>query len=229
MILTYKLIILIIILLLLILYDIYANYKINKKITKYDEYNNSLWIYNNFYSQHDFNKIQKYCAKLNLKTDKRNNQRLSLCLNQHKHTKLYKLIYNTKFINFINSIKDNNVYLKSQPSFPIEYRKYFNGSKGMRWHKDSSLFYPDAFEIVLTLTNNSDSKFLWNHNTIKSINPKPNTIVIVKPNTISHSVSKINIGERTILKFVAEFYKKDEKNNKKTPTFFNEIKQCPSD
>lgn len=95
------------------------------------------------------------------------------------------MIYNKKLVNFINKIKDNNLYLKPIPSYPIEYRKYFNGSKGLNWNKDTSLFYPDAFEIVLTLSNNSDSKFLWENDTkIKSINPKANTLVIVKPMTV---------------------------------------------
>ena len=206
------------------------NFYIKYGGSKYYVYNDSLWIYNNFYSDNDFKKIQKYCSILKLKNDKRNNNRLTLCLNQNKHKKLYNLIYNKKFISFINSIKESNLNLKSIPTYPIEYRKYFNGSKGMDWHQDTSLFYPDAFEVVLTLNNNSDSKFSWQtNNKIQSINPKSNTLVIVKPMTILHNVSPINVGERTILKFIAEFNHKDKKNNIKKSTFTDEIQKCQFD
>ena len=216
--------------LIFICYLLKYNFYFSKGGSKYYVYDNSLWIYNNFYSNNDFKKIQKYCSTLKLKNDKRNNNRLSLCLNENKHKKLYNLIYNKKFLDFINSIKESNLDLKSTPTYPIEYRKYFNGSKCMEWHQDTSLFYPDAFEIVLTLTNNSDSKFSWkSNNKIKSINPKPNTIVIVKPMTITHNVSPINIGERTILKFIAEFNHKDIKTNIKKNTFTNEIQNCQFD
>lgn len=220
------------ILILVLIFISNLRYKENKFCggEKYRAYNNSMWIYNNFYSENDFNKIQMYCSKLNLKNDRKIDSRLSLCLNKNKHKKLYNLIYNKKLINFINKIKDNNLYLKATPSYPIEYRKYFNGSKGLSWHKDTSLFYPDAFEIVLTLRNNSDSKFLWeNDNKIKSINPKANTLVIVKPMTVRHSVSDVNIGERTILKFVAEFNYIGKKNNIKKSTFSEELKNCEFD
>ena len=214
---------------ILVLYNFYKKKRILGG-SKYYVYNDSIWIYNNFYSSSDFKKIQKYCSLLELKNDKRNNNRLTLCLNQNKHKELYNLIYNKKFISFINSIKESNLDLKSKPTYPIEYRKYFNGSKGMNWHKDTSLFYPDAFEIVLTLNNNSDSKFCWETNDkIKSINPKSNTLVIVKPTTILHSVSPVNIGERTILKFIAEFNHKNKKNNIKKSTFTDEIQKCPFD
>lgn len=206
------------------------NFYIKYGGSKYYVYDDSLWIYNNFYSDNDFKKIQKYCSLLKLKNDKRNNNRLTLCLNQNKHKKLYNLIYNKKFISFINSIKESNLDLNSTPTYPIEYRKYFNGSKGMDWHQDTSLFYPDAFEIVLTLNNNSDSKFSWQtNNKIESINPKSNTLVVVKPMTISHNVSPINIGERTILKFIAEFNYKNKKNNIKKSTFTDEIQKCQFD
>ena len=42
--------------------------------------NNNIWIIHDFFSQKEFNLIKKYCLKLNLKDDHRNNDRLSLCL-----------------------------------------------------------------------------------------------------------------------------------------------------
>jgi hypothetical protein len=194
------------------------------------KYDNSLWIEEDFFSKKEFEEIKEYCTKLELKKDPRSYNRLSLCLNPEQHKFLYDMIYkNKKFIQFIDSIKDEDVDIKIVPTYPIEYRKYFEGSEGMPWHQDTSLFTPDAFEAVLTITNTSDSNFLWEeeNNVKKSISPKPNTLAIVKPSSVFHSVSKLNKGERTILKFVVEFIKKGEKTNMIKPTFENEIGMCP--
>ena len=129
----------------------------------------------------------------------------------------------------INSIKDKDCYIKTNPSYPIEYRKYFNGSQGMAWHKDLSMFEPDCFEIVLTLSNNSDSKFEWidENNNKKSISPQPNTIVVVRPNSVLHHVTPVNKGERTILKLIVEFIKNGKNDNFKKPALYAEFDKCP--
>lgn len=191
--------------------------------------NNNIWIIHDFFSQKEFNLIKKYCLKLNLKDDHRNNDRLSLCLGLRVHNKLYQQIYKNKtFIDFINKIKNKNHIFKSTPSFPIEYRKYFKGSNGMEWHKDTSLFIPDGFEIVLTLTNNSDSMFQYiENNRLHTIYPKPNTLVIVRPNSVPHRVTKITSGERTFLKFVIEFIEKNKTTNQKNLSYTTELNNCP--
>ena len=90
---------------------------------------------------------------------------------------------------------------------------------GLNWHKDLSLFYPDCYEVVLTLNNSSDMKFQWKENNItKSIKSKKNTLVIVKPNGVIHSVTPSNIGCRYILKFILE-----QKDSKPIEGFFEEI------
>lgn len=190
----------------------------------------NIWIINNFFSQNEFASIQNYCSKLNLKNDPRDDYRSSLCLDLNVHNQLYQQIYkNKKFIELINKIKNENHHiLKSIPSFPIEYRKYFEGSNGMQWHKDISLFKPDGFEIVLTLTNNSDSRFQYiENNRLHTIHPHPNTLVIIRPNSIVHSVSKCNYGERTLLKFVIEFTEKYKSSNVKTMHYTTELNNCP--
>ena len=78
--------------LIFICYLLKYNFNFNKGGSKYYVHDNSLWIYDNFYSNDDFKKIQKYYYILKLKNDKRNNNRLTLCLNQNKHKKLYNLI-----------------------------------------------------------------------------------------------------------------------------------------
>ena len=56
---------------------------------------------------------------------------------------------------------------------------------------------------MLTLENNSDSIFEFNvDDTIHSVEPKPNSLVLVKPSSIYHRVSPLEKGERTILKFI---------------------------
>lgn len=191
---------------------------------------NDIWIINDFFSQNEFESIQNYCSKLKLKDDPRDDNRLSLCLDSNVHNQLYQQIYkNKKFIGLINKIKHkSNHILKSIPSFPIEYRKYFEGSNGMQWHKDISLFKPDGFEIVLTLTNNSDSRFQYiENNRLHTIHPHPNTLVIIRPNSVFHRVSKCNYGERTLLKFVIEFTEKYKRSNVKTMHYTTELNNCP--
>ena len=92
----------------------------------------------------------------------------------------------------------------------------------MDWHIDTSLFSPDALEIVLTLENTSDSEFLWKTDKKYSIKPTKNTLAIVKPNTVLHKVSNVNKGYRTILKFVVEF-----KNSSKKSSYKWEYNNCP--
>ena len=196
----------------------------------YDSKNlNSIWIEENFFSEKEFSQILDDIKNCKLKDDERSSNRKTMCLSKLKYKNLYDRIYkNCKFTAFIDSIKDNNCKLKLEPSFPIEYRKYFTGSKGMNWHRDLSMFEPDCFEIVLTLTNNSDSKFEWmENNKVKSILPKANTLVAVRPESILHRVSPINYGERTILKFIIEFIKDGMNDNIKKSELFDQMKKCP--
>ena len=190
---------------------------------------NSLWIEENFFSEKEFNNILEDLRYVELKKDSRSNNRETLCLSPTKYKNIYEKIYNNnKFNAFIDSIKDKNCIIKLKPSYPIEYRKYFTGSKGMSWHKDLSMFEPNCFEIVLTLTNNSNSNFQWiENNKIKSLSPNPNTLVVVRPESIMHRVTPVNTGERTILKFIVEFVKKGMNDNLKKSELFNEINKCP--
>ena len=76
------------------------------------EYKKSLWIEEDFFSKDVFQNIKDYCSKLDLKKDPRSDNRLSLCLNPNTHEYLYNLIYDdSKFIKFIESIKDKNLKL----------------------------------------------------------------------------------------------------------------------
>jgi len=188
----------------------------------------NLWIFENFFNQNDFNNIKNFTDKFSLYNDPRSKERLSSCVDINKYKQFYDLIYkNKKFIKTIKDIKNKDLDFKEYPSFPIEFRKYFTGSKGMNWHIDTSLFQPDAFEVVLTLDNSSDSKFEWMENgMLNSFIPKQNDLVIVRPQSIQHRVTPITVGERSILKFVVEFIEKSKDDNMKKIEFFKEIGSC---
>lgn len=210
-------------------YKKYIKYKekyINLKNQKSGNinYNNELWIYPNFFNNNDFEKIKSYCNNLQFKNDKRWFDRKTVCLNKSKHDGLYNLIYkNKKFIKLIEQISKNKK-IKKYPSYPIEYRIYPTNSSGMRWHSDTSMFSPDALEVVLTLSNTSDSKFLWKTDlsNYKEIKPEENTLAIVKPSSVVHKVTPVNYGNREILKFIIEY-----DNSIPNENYFAEIKNCP--
>jgi|SaaInlStandDraft_5_1057022.scaffolds.fasta_scaffold02015_13 hypothetical protein len=188
---------------------------------------NDIWIEDNFFEDNKFNKISEYCKPLlsNLQYDERVKDRKTLCLHPEKHKEIYDLIYDDpQFNKYIQSISDKNY--KSRPTFPIELRMYPTGSNGMRWHMDTPMFTPNCFEVVLTLENTSDSKFLYDMLFTKEVTPKPNTLAIVKPVSVLHKVTPVTFGYRTILKFIVEFL--DENNqNKFNGNFENELKKCP--
>ena len=212
----------------LIIFGLIINFLfIDKKniIEKMDDINvnNSLWIFNNFYSFSKFNKIKNYVSKMKFKYDNRVTGRKTICLPYKKNKELYKLIYNNnKLSNFIKKNYKNKKY-KLMPRFPIEYRIYPQGSEGMHMHSDLQMTDPNQLEIVLTIENNSTSKFKWiENNKINKLHPKANTLVIVEPNGIKHGVSSVKKGYRTILKFIIEF-----EGSKKLDSYYREIDNCP--
>ena len=67
---------------------------------------------------------------------------------------------NLSSVDAINKIKNSNHYIKHNPSYPIEYRKYFTGSNGMDWHVDTSLFEPDSITASFAAVMANLCKFL---------------------------------------------------------------------
>ena len=207
--------------LLLFIFIIYYLFISTSKWCDY-KYMNELFILNDFLNNDDFNEMTQLLEKLSFKNDFRINSRKTICLNYKTNKKIYDLIYNHPKIKKIANEVLKEDY-KKEPDYPIEYRLYPTKSFGMDWHKDTSLFNPDCLEVVFTTENNSDMKFLWNENgKVMSITPKPNTMVIVKPNSVIHSVSPANVGTRKILKFIIQ-----RVNSKPTNNFFREINNCP--
>lgn len=169
-------------------------------------YEQSFLIKHNFLSTNDFKQLKVLLKEYKLLNDPRTNERKSICIMDKKIT---DLIY--KYFR----------YAENPPSYPIEYRKYDTGSQGMHMHKDIDLFdNQNYYEAVLTLENTSDSRFLYNE---KSVWLPPNTLVLVKPNTVVHGVSPVTKGHRTILKFIicSKCSGLENKN------FFIEANNCP--
>ena len=58
-------------------------------------------------------------------------------------------------------------------------------------------------ECIYIIKNNSDSYFQYIKNfKINKYNQRENDLIIVKPNDIIHNITKINEGEKVILKFI---------------------------
>jgi hypothetical protein len=144
-------------------------------------------------------------SKHTLQADPRTKERTSVCITEKEINDLvYKYFKNAE----------------NPPSFPIEYRKYSKGSKGMQMHKDMNLFdNHNYYEAVLTIENTSNSLFKYDN---KEMSVPPNTLVLVKPNTVIHGVTPVTQGYRTILKFVVCAHCNGLENN----NFFNESKSC---
>lgn len=103
---------------------------------------------------------------------------------------------------YTNKIRENTnnnkIYLAN--NFPIEYRKYIEGSF-MSKHKDELIYKKPQYECILTLSNSTDSYTIFGKSN-KKIKSKPNSLIIVKAQGIEHEVTKVNKGERHFLKFI---------------------------
>ena len=156
----------------------------------------------NAYDDNTFNLIKRKLKQYNkyLSCDNRINGRKTVCIN--KSHEINNLIYNPKFLKSLEN-KLGDLKLK-KTSYPIEYRKYFTGSTGMRWHKDKPLFTHPQLELVLTIENTSDSATKWKEKSgkIHSIKTKENSVIVVQANSIFHKVNKVTSGERFIVKYI---------------------------
>ena len=185
-------------------------------------------IYDDVFTRSQFSRISKLLHGLKPIKDKRSKERKSLVLDYDIDGEIYDIIYkNKKLRNKIeNCFSVKHGLRQGNPSFPVEFRIYPPQSKGMPKHKDISMFSPHAFECVLTITNSSDSKFVFDDGgKWVEITPRPNQIIIVRPGETGamHYVTPItNGGTRSILKFVYEQLNKNG-TNRKTAAFKKEV------
>lgn len=155
------------------------------------------------YDKNTFVKILAYTKQIKLSDmvlDPKATGRMMYVINNDNP--IIPFICDIKLINQVRKITGNQK-LKPNLEIPIEYRKYVIGSY-MDWHKDTPML-PDQlqYECVITLTNSGDSLTLLQYkNGIKKLSTKPNSLLLVRANGITHKVTPLAKGERTILKIV---------------------------
>ena len=100
----------------------------------------------------------------------------------------------------LSSITGQRLFLSD---FPLEYRAYPVGSH-MSWHRDECLFSVPQVELVLTVTNSSDSATEWQdgRGLVHRQWTEPNSLLLVRANGALHRVLPVNRGDRTIIKCV---------------------------
>jgi hypothetical protein len=164
---------------------------------------NYIYIKSNLLEEDDIRKLNKELKNIqenNSKYFKDEDYKRYLLLDSTKHKKIYDIIYKNEFLK--NKIKkDFNIELK-YPKYPIEYRIYKDNIDLIPWHQDKKLMN-NYLECIYIVKNNSDSYFQYIKNfKINKYIQNENDLIIVKPNDIIHNITKINDGEKIILKFI---------------------------
>lgn len=87
--------------------------------------------------------------------------------------------------------------------FPVEFRLYPRNA-GMRWHMDEMLYAKPQYELVYTVENTSDSTTEWQEGSgiIRSTWTEPNSLLVVRAESVWHRVLPVQRGSRSILKLV---------------------------
>jgi len=167
------------------------------------DFNNDAVYLKNIYDKSTFSKILAYTKQIkssNMVHDPKATGRAMYVINNNHP--IIPIICSTELINHIRKITANPK-LKPCLEIPIEYRKYIIGSY-MDWHKDTQMLANQLqYECVITLTNSSDSLTLLQYDQgVKKLVTEPNSLLLVRANGISHKVTPLTKGERTILKLV---------------------------
>ena len=100
----------------------------------------------------------------------------------------------------LSCITGQRLYLSD---FPLEYRSYPVGSH-MAWHRDECLFAVPQVELVLTVSNCSDSATEWQDGSgaVHRQWMEPNSLLLVRAGGALHRVLPIKRGDRSIVKVV---------------------------
>lgn len=85
--------------------------------------------------------------------------------------------------------------------FPMELRNYPRGAS-MPWHKDEQMYASPQWELIYTITNDSDSKTEWvdDEGVLHSEWTEPNSLVAVLAEGWEHQVTAVTKGSRSIIK-----------------------------
>ena len=76
---------------------------------------------------------------------------------------------------------------------------------------DTLLYDIPQYEAIYTITNTSDSYTYWINLLLYKIWTKPNSLLLIKANSVLHKVSKLNYGNRSIFKII--YTQSDNINN----------------
>jgi hypothetical protein len=159
----------------------------------------------NVYSSTHFRSIRKACdaipeEAMKLDWEPTTKDRLTYLF---KNTDpLVSRIYNKDLVQAVRVLTGNE-RLEPCDQIPVEYRVYGVGSS-MNWHTDRQML-PDQrqYECVITLRNTSDSETLVKQGTRNThIKTEPNSLFVVQAKGVSHCVTPLTKGSRSILKVV---------------------------
>jgi hypothetical protein len=131
------------------------------------------------------------------------NDKFYSILKKEDYQELYKIIYeNNKLKKYIKEKFNKEL---NYPSYPIEYRLYKKGCKGMNWHQDKSILNKKYLECILVLHNDSNSHFTYYKNyKIHKYYQKMGSFILLYPCDIIHSIEPFEYGSKKILKFIIE-------------------------
>lgn len=87
--------------------------------------------------------------------------------------------------------------------FPLEYRLCASGSD-MEWHRDTIMYEQPQYELVYTLSNDSDARTEWRlpDGRVHSQHMAPNSLLVLRAGGPLHRVTPASRGTRGILKAV---------------------------
>ena len=85
--------------------------------------------------------------------------------------------------------------------FPVETRLYRPGAD-MGWHQDVRLYERPQYELIYTVSNESDARTQWrgSDGVVRSVRPAPNSALLFRADSAWHRVVPATEGERTIVK-----------------------------
>jgi len=161
----------------------------------------------NVYSPTHFRAIRKACdaiPKEAMKLDWEPTTKNRLTYRFKQTDPLVNCIYNKELVKAVRTLTGNE-RLEPYDKVPVEYRVYGPGAS-MGWHTDRQLL-PDQrqYECVITLRNTSDSETLMKQGTRKQnkhIKTEPNSLFVVQAKGVTHCVTPLTKGSRSILKVV---------------------------
>jgi hypothetical protein len=169
--------------------------------------------YPNVYGLTQFRAIRKACdliPKEAMKLDSEPTTKNRLTYQFKKTDPLVNRIYTKELIQTVRTLTGNE-RLEPYVQVPVEYRVYGPGAT-MNWHTDRQILPTQRqYECVITLRNTSDSETLVKQGTRnRHFKTEPNSIFVVQAKGISHCVTPVTKGFRSILKVV--FYEPTVKN-----------------